>query len=420
MPSSQAALGVPAPGRDRGAVRPRWSRLGVPQLVLLGAATAVGPLTIDLYLPAFPAMAADLRASDAAIQLSLTAVVVGIAIGQVVLGPLADRWGRRPPLLLGFAGYVAASLVVALSTTLPMLLAGRLLQGFMASAGIVVARAVLRDYVSGPALGRALAGLLLVIGVVPILAPVLGSLLVPLTGWRGIFVSLAVLGLALLATLAARLPESLPASQRRPTSVRALAFGYWGLLTDRSFIAPALVSALGFGALFAWLSDGSFLLQGRYGLSEFEYGLVFGLVAAAVISGSQVGSRVMHRFSAPDLMRALAVLGAVASVVLVVLASTENLPLPTLVGLVVAGNLASGALLPVGATVALTSQPPHRAGQASGLLGVLQFLLAGIAAPLAGLVGSGSALGMAAVMVTAFVVASLVGMWTPSREPASA
>lgn len=398
---------------------PRWSRIGPSQLVLLGSATAVLPLTIDLYLPALPTIADDLASTPVGVQLSLTATVVGIAVGQLVVGTLSDRIGRRAPLLGGFAGYVAASLLCALAWSLPAFLAGRFLQGLFASAGIAVTLAVLRDHVSGPQLSRGVARLLLIRGAGPILAPPLGGLVLVATGWRGLFVMLAAFGVLVLVALARSLPESLPVEERRPTSAAAVADTYGQLLRDRSFVPPALVSALGFSAMFAWIAAGPFVLQGAYGLSTVEYGLVFALAAACVIGTAQVVPRIADRTGPLPLLRLAPLLGVGAAVALAVLARADAAPLVVVVGLVMVAFVAVGATLTLAPSVALSGQPPARAGQASGLLGVLQFTLGGVVGPLVGVLGTDSAFGMGVVMAGAFAAAAVMGALSRVADPPS-
>lgn len=420
MPSSSATL-APAPldphrSQRREARRP-WTRIGPRQLLLLGAVTAVGPLTIDLYLPALPALSEEFGADPAAVQLSLSATVAGLALGQLVLGPVSDRLGRRLPLIAGLAGYVAVTVTLAFAATLPLLVAGRFVQGFLAAAALVVTRAVLRDHVSGADLGRALAGLILVMGAGPIVAPALGSVMLTVTGWRGVFVALAVLGTTMAVAVAALMPESLPRGSRVAVPPARLARSYGSLLVDRSFITPALASAFSFAALFAYIAAGSFLLQGTYGLSEVGYGLVFAVTASCVIGGSQIGSRLIERVGMLQLLRVVPLMGLFFAAVLgaVVLAGLASLPV--FVGLLMAVSLSAGLALPVGSTVALTGQPSHRAGLASGLIGVVQFVVGGTAAPVVGLLGTGSALGMAAVMVVAFAASALMGRLSREAAP---
>ena len=379
--------------------------------------TAVGPLTIDLYLPALPAIADEFGADPAAVQLSLSATIAGLALGQLLLGPVSDRLGRRLPLIAGLVGYVAVTVALAFAASLPLLVAGRFVQGFLAAAALVVTRAVLRDHVSGAELGRALAGLILVMGAGPIVAPVLGSLMLTVTGWRGVFVALAVLATVMAVAVAVTMPESLPKASRVAVSPTQLTRSYGSLLVDRSFIAPALASGFSFAALFAYIAAGSFLLQGAYGLSEVGYGLVFAITASCVIGGSQVGSRLIERVGTLPLLRVVPLFGGFFAAVLVAVVLADLASLPVFVGLLMAVSLCAGLALPVGATVALTGQPAHRAGLASGLIGVVQFAVGGAAAPVVGLLGTGSALGMAVVMVVAFGASALMGRLSRESVP---
>jgi DHA1 family bicyclomycin/chloramphenicol resistance-like MFS transporter len=392
----------------------RWGRIGTPQILFLGIVTAVLPLTVDLYLPAMPQMGEDLDVSVPVIQLSLTVTLVGVAVGQLVFGPLSDRLGRRPPLIGAFACFVVASVACALSTTLVALLVSRGLQGFFASAGIAVTLAVVRDHMTGAALGRAVAGLMLVRAAGPILAPLLGGLILLVTGWQGTFVTLAAFGVLVLIGLCIGLPESLPRSERVVPSASGLARLYLRLVSDRSFIAPALATAFSFSAIFAWLGGAAFVLGDGYGLSPTAVGIFFGLASVLTTVGAQVGARLMPRLGGLGVLRAAPVVGAAAAVALVVLAATDHLPLGLLLPLVMAVTFSVGATLPVGATMALTGQPPSRAGLASGLLGVLQFVIGGLAAPAVGVLGSGSMSGLASVMLAGFVLAFV--MARVSRE----
>ncbi len=399
----------------------RWQKLGAGPLALLGAATAIGPLTIDLYLPAFPDMAEEFGVTPAGVQLSLTAAVVGVALGQLIVGPMSDRLGRRWPLVVGLFAFVVLSLACAAAPTLEALIAARAGQGFLAGAGIVVCRAVLRDYTSGAALGRALAGLFLVVGAGPILAPSLGSLLLGVTGWRGVFVALAVFGLLIAVAVTIWMPESLPRDERRRVPVQGLLRIYGELFRDRSFIAPTLATSATFAALFAYISAGSFVLQESYNLSQFGYGLVFGVISSCIILGSQISPRLIERVGVLPVLRHGTTAGFSVVVVLTIAAVMGWASLPVLVGLLMALFLTIGLTLPAGATLALSTQPPSRAGQASGLIGVLQFVVAGLAAPIVGLVDASSATVMAVVMTLAMAAAVMLARATrESRESVAA
>ncbi|WP_405509107.1 MFS transporter [Streptomyces purpurascens] len=244
----------------------------LPLVLILGSLTALGPLTIDLYLPALPQVSADLHVSQAVTQLTLTAFMIGTAVGQLVIGPLSDTLGRRRPLLAGLAG----------------------------AAGIVIARAVVRDLYDGLAAARLLSSLMLVSGTAPILAPVFGAQLLRLTSWRGVFAALSLLGLAVLAATAALLVETLPTAQRRPGGLAITLRTLRGLLRDGPFTGYLLTGSLGFAALFAYIAGSSFTLQRIYGASPQTYSLLFALNSIGMVATGQLnGKLLLGRFPSP-------------------------------------------------------------------------------------------------------------------------
>ena len=387
---------------DRPTIAPGVAKLAL----VLGGLTAFGPLSIDMYLPAMPLMAGDLHAADATVQLTLTSFVLGLAIGQLVIGPLSDSLGRRRPLLAGLALYVVGSLLCAIAPTSGVLIAARALQAVGAAAGLVIARASVRDLFSGVAMARFFSTLMLVNGVAPVLAPVLGAQLLGWTSWRGVFVTLAVIGALLLAVVALLLPESLPEGLRSPARPGAVLRTYARLLTQRSFVGYALASGLMFAAMFAYISGSSFALQGVYGLSPQQFSLVFGLNGVGIIAMGGVNRRLVGRVSEHTLLlaglsiAAAAGLGVLAAVVFHLGLVGLLVPLFLLVSTV-------GMVMPNATSLALADQA-RSAGAASALLGVLQFVIGGgLATPLVGLGGPGTALPMAAV-IAGFSVLSLV------------
>lgn len=393
------------------AVRPRagfFSRLGPRELFLLAAITAAGPLTIDLYLPAYPTLAAEFGVAETQIQLTLTACVFGLALGQLVIGPVADRVGRRLPVVVGLLAWAGASLLVAAAPTLALLTAGRFVQGFVVAAGMVTARAILRDLSEGQDLARAFAKLFLVVGAVPMVAPFLGSLVLELTSWRGVFVILAAIGVLLALVTAVLLPETLPKEARRPIPVSRLAGTYGRLLVDRSFIAPAMVASLAFAGLFVYINGSSFVLQEQYGVSQLGYGIVFAAVTVSLIAGSQLSSRLVGRFGLLNVLRGAPIVGAATIGVVFGLSLLGDLPLPVLIaGLMVAMGVV-GMAMPAASAHVLNGQPPARAGLASGLVGVLQFAVGGAVSPLASVFGGTSATSMTALMTVAFAASATV------------
>ncbi|AXB44364.1 multidrug effflux MFS transporter [Amycolatopsis albispora] len=400
----QAVEGV-RPSKQRGLAR---------YVLILGGLSAFGPLSIDMYLPALPVMTSELGTSDATLQLTLSAFIVGLAIGQIVIGPLSDAIGRRKPLIAGLAIYVVASVLCALSPTAELLIASRALQAVGAAAGIVIARATVRDLFSGIAMTRFFSMLMLVNGLAPILAPIVGGQVLNFTSWRGVFVVLTVFGALLMTVAALFLPEPLPMEHRRPARFGPIMRTYGGLLRDRNFVGYALASGLLFGAVFAYIAGSSFALQDVYQLSPQQYSLVFGLNGIGIVALGQVNGRIVGRFSERALLRfglGLASVGALGILLATSLHLSLAVVLPPLFLLV----SSIGLIMPNATSLAM-AEHPRTAGSASALLGVLQFLVGGLATPLVGLGGQGSAVPMAVVMA-GFTLAALVAFLTlPNRR----
>ncbi len=388
-------------------------RLTPRQTLVLGAATALGPLSIDLYLPAFPELATELGASEAAVQLTLTACVLGLALGQLVAGPVSDAVGRRVPIAVGLGAWSLASFACALAPSITTFTALRFAQGLAGAAGVVVARAVVRDLSSGPELVRAFSRLMLVVGVVPILAPTLGGLLLERTSWRGLFVVLGVLGAAFCLVVVVGLRESLPPARRRSGVRRALG-SYRVLLTDRSFLGAAAVVSLTFAALFVYVSSSSFVLREAFGLSPAQFGLLFGVNSAGLVIGNQVSGALANRWPAAVMLPRAIGLGAAAALLVLVAGLTGAFGVVGVVVPLFVIVFAVGAAMPVASSRAMNAHP-ERAGAASALLGVLQFAVGGALAPLVGLTGSASVLPLA-VLMAACLVASLAVLLLTRRR----
>lgn len=380
--------------------------------LILGSLTAFAPLSIDMYLPALPHMAGDLHTADVTLQLTLTAFIIGLAVGQLVIGPISDGIGRRRPLLAGLALYAVSSVLCALSPSVELLIAARALQAIGAAAGIVIARAIVRDLYSGTAMTKFFSMLMLVSGLAPVLAPVVGGQILRLTSWRGVFVVLTVFGALLLLATVLALPEPLPPERRSPNRLVATLRGYAKLLADRSFFGYALAAALTFASLFAYISASSFVLQDLYGLSPQEFSLVFGANGVGIVLAGQLNGRLVGRF--PE--RALLAAGLIASAVGglgVLAAAVFSLPLAGLLVPLVLLVASIGMVMPNASSLAM-AEHPHNAGAASALLGVLQFVIGGLATPLVGIGGASSAIPMGLVMAC-FGAASLVIFLTMTR-----
>nr|WP_052309179.1 multidrug effflux MFS transporter [Saccharomonospora cyanea] len=373
--------------------------------LLLGGLTAFGPLSIDMYLPALPVMARELHSTDTQLQLTLAVFLVGLGVGQLVAGPLSDAFGRRRPMLAGVVVFAVASAVAALSPSVPALIAARAVQALGAATGMVIARAAVRDLYSGVAMARFFSTLMLVTGVAPVLAPLIGGQLLRWTSWRGIFVSLTVFGVVLLVVAALALPETLPRHNRRSAHPGRIARTYAALLRDRVFTGYALTVGLAFSAMFAYISGSSFVLQHTYGLSPSEYGLVFAVNGVGLVLVGQVNGRLVGRFT-PRTLLWTGLTSALTGGLGVVVAAAVEAPLPLLLTPLFVTVSSVGMVGPNATTLALADHP-HTAGSASALLGLVQFLVGGGTSPVVGLFG-GSALAMATVMATAAAAALLV------------
>ncbi|WP_426513885.1 multidrug effflux MFS transporter [Dactylosporangium sp. McL0621] len=367
--------------------------------LVLGSLSGFAPLTIDMYLPALPGMARDLHTSAPVVQLSLTVFVVGLALGQVVAGPLSDTWGRRRPLLGGLLLYVTGSLCCAVAPTAGLLVAARALESLGAAAGVVLARAIVRDLFEGLDMVRFFSTQMLVNGLAPILAPVAGGQLLRIAGWRVLFLVLAAIGTLLFAAVLAGLPESLPAGRRRPAHLGGTLRSMGALATDRTYLRYVLAAALMFAAVFAYISGSSFVLQNAYGLSAQQFSLVFGANGLGIVLLAQVNGRLVGRVASADTLLRGALTVAVLAAAGVLLCTALGAPLPLLLACLFAVVSMLGVVLADATALALG---PHgaTAGAASSLQGLLQFLVGGAAASAMGLAGPGSAVAMGVTMFT--------------------
>ncbi|MEA2385725.1 MAG: transporter, family, multidrug resistance protein [Solirubrobacteraceae bacterium] len=375
-------------------------------VLLLGCLTMFAPLSTDMYLPALPAATRDLSAGASAIQLTLTASLVGLGSGQLLAGPLSDALGRRRPLLVGIALYTLTSVLCALCPTVWSLIAVRLLQGFAGAAGIVIARAIVRDVYSGTEAARAFSLLVLVMGVAPILAPLAGGQLLHVTDWRGIFIVLAAIGAVLLVAAWAWLGETLAPAERHGGGLAASGRAFRRLLHDRRFMGHALCFGFFFGAIFAFISGSSFVYQEIFGVSPQLFGALFGVNAAGMVVVSQVGRRLVTRTGAAALLSAGLAAGVVAGFALLILvAAGASLPPIAACFFVL---FASFGLTGPNATALALDDVPRIAGSASALLGAIQFAIGAAVAPLVGVAGTATAVPVAIVIATMTIASALV------------
>ncbi len=365
-------------------------------ILILGALSAFGPLSIDMYLPALPAMARNLHASTSAAQLTLTGCLIGLAAGQLVAGPVSDARGRRIPLLAGVAAYAVASAACIVAPDVWLLLALRFLQGLAGAAGIVIARAVVRDLYDDDEMARFYSYMLLVNGAAPIAAPVVGAQLLRVTDWRGVFAVLALIGLGLLLVVARWLPETWPPARRRPGGLTAVLHDGRALAADASFGRFALTTGLAFGAMFAYISGSSFVLQAKFGISPQVFSVIFAINGAGIIAAGQLSRRLLDRFSLHTLYVA-GLSGSAIGGAGVLAAAVAGAGLPLLLPALFVVVASIGFVLPNGTALALADQA-DRAGSASALIGSAQFAIGAVAAPLVGVAGSDTIFPMAIVI----------------------
>src|SRR3954454_21797310 len=358
-------------------------------VLILGALSSFSPLSIDMYLPGLPGIGCGFDALSWAVQLTLTACLAGLALGQILAGPLSDRFGRRGPLLVGVAAYAVVSALCALAPSIAVLVVLRFAQGLAGAAGIVIARAVVRDMHSGVAAARFFSLLMLVNGLAPILAPVIGGQVLTVTSWRGVFVVLSAVGALLFLATATGLRETLPVDKRHPGGIAETLLTFGRLLGDRTFLGHALACGLSFGAMFAYIAGSPFVLQDIYGASPQLYSVMFAGNALGLVAASQANRALLARFEPLTILRAalsVQALGAVALLV-VVAAGTSVWGIVALLFVVVASL---GLVFPNATALALADHP-RVAGSASGLLGVMQFIVGAAAAPLVGAGGADTA-----------------------------
>jgi DHA1 family bicyclomycin/chloramphenicol resistance-like MFS transporter len=383
-------------------------RQRVVYILVLGALTALGPFTIDLYLPAFPKIEADLAVSTAAIQLTLTATTIGFAFGQLLVGPWSDRVGRRLPLILATTVHILASLGVALAPDLAWLLAFRVLQGFGAAAGAVVAMATVRDLFGGYPLVRMLSRLALVNGLAPIAAPVIGSQLLLLMPWRGLFFVLAGYGVLVVVAASLFIIETLPPARRVEPGHATLGQRYRVLFADRVFVGVAIIGGMSFSGLFAYLSASPFLFQDVYGLDPQGYGLLFAANSIGIVAGVQISARLAKRIPPQWILSVstLVLLAAAIAIIVLDLAGAgffgTVIPLWFFI-------TACGFGLPMVQALALANHGKE-AGTAASVLGAMNFGLAGLLSPIVGLFGIANAVPMGAVMAATSLV-SIASLW---------
>ena len=385
-------------------------------LALLGLLAALGPFSIDTYLPSLPALAADLGTTADRAQATLSAYFVGLAAGQLVLGPVSDRFGRRAPLVGGLLLYVLASGLCALAPSIGWLWAGRALQAFGACTGLIASRAVLRDLYSPRDMARALSLIMLVMGLAPIIAPIAGSAVAAWLGWRAIFVGLAVYGVFALLLTGRRLPETLPSDAREDLDPARILRTYGSLLVEPVFLANTLVGGFVQAGLFAYIASSSFVFIEVYGLGSTAFAMLFGINAIGLILGSQVNARLLRTQRPSTVLRGALALYVLSTTVLlgVVLSGLSSVVAVALPLWFAVSSL--GFCFP-NATALAMEPAGKKAGSAAALLGTLQYGLAGLSSYASGLLYTGDASGMATMMFLCGALAAVTLAVAPLLRP---
>ena len=389
----------------------------LPAVLLL--LTVFGPISMDLYLPLLPALTLELGAATSTAQLTVTACLLGLALGQLIAGPLSDRFGRRGPLLIGVIGYVVMSAWCAIAPSVELLIGARLLQGVAGGVGLVIAQAAGRDLYSGGALIRYFGRLTVLSGLAAIVGPLAGGLLATVADWRGLFLCLTAIGVAILLAVFFAFAETLPRDRRVSGGFAHTADGYRTLLRDRRFVGAVLVSGFVSAALFAYLAGATYVLQGIYGLSPQQYALAFGLNSAGFMVFGWLAARSAERWSLHGTLvtgLAMCALGALG----LLAAAVAALPVGVVIGSLLV--LVSGVAVttPPTTTIALAGYP-QMAGTASSLLGMARFAFGGAAAPLVGIAGAGTMLPLGVVTVAGIALAAAsVALLAPRRHTTGA
>jgi len=375
-------------------------------LAILGLLTALGPLSIDMYLPSFPSIGADLGVDVAAVQLTLAAYLAGLAVGQLLYGALADRLGRRSPLLGGLALYIAGSAACAVAPSLPLLVAARFVQALGGCSGMVISRAVVRDHFDVEDSARLYSTLILIMGVAPILAPLLGGQVLEVAGWRMVFWVLALVSGALFALVYRALPESLPPEERDRRPIPAHLVEMVKLLARGRFVRLSVAGGAMYAAMFAYISGSPFVFIELYGLDPGTYALLFGGNAAGLIFLSQVNRWLAPRFGVERVLR-WAISSAAVALVGLAIAVWTDAGLVVMIPALFIGIGTVGLVLP-NATAAAMAPFSQGAGRASAVMGTLQMILGAVTTIVVSAIADGTARPMGGTMAVCAVAALIL------------
>lgn len=373
--------------------------------LLLGSLAILGPFTIDMYLPSFPTIVETYKTSASFVQISLTACLLGLGLGQLIIGPMSDVKGRKQPLLIFIVLYFLASIACSFAPSIALFIGARFVQGFAAAAGLVVSRAVVRDVYNGRELTKFFALLMLVNNLGPIIAPIAGSSILALTEWKGVFIVLACVGALLFFIISTRLEETLPVEKRVPSSISQTLKNFSSLFKDRQFIGYALTQGFIVAGIFAYVSGTPFVYQNIYHVSPQVFSLLFGMNGIALMMGTQLVGRFTDIIPEKTFLKIGLFIANIAAIVLII-AILLKAPLLAIVVPIFFFVSTIGIISTTSFSLAMESQG-HIAGSASALLGLLPFILGSISAPLVGIAGETTAVPMGIIMFSASFIALL-------------
>lgn len=385
------------------------------QMVLvLGTFAAIGPLSIDMYLPSLPALTEDLKSSTSVAQLSLTACLLGVAIGQILLGPLSDQKGRRLPLILSLSMYSLSSILCASASSIWILILFRFIQGLFGAGGMVISRAIVRDLYTGPELTKFFSLLMLINGAAPILAPIIGGQLLHFTSWRGVFIVLSILGLFMVTEAYFFVKETLVAENRSKGGMRNTFRTFIELFKDRVFMGYALTQGFVLASMFAYISGSPFVVQTIFGASPQMFSFIFALNGFGIIVSSQVTGRLAGKIMERNLLKVglgISLSGGLLLIGMLALGAGLSGILPALFLVVSSVGMVSTTCF----SLAMQSQGKH-AGSAAALLGLMPFILGSIMAPLVGIGNGQSAWPMGMIILSCEIIAVMAYLFLSRRK----
>lgn len=382
---------------------PSYAKLAI----ILGTLSAFAPLSIDMYLPALPTIASDFGMDISVVQQTLSVFFIGLAVGQTFYGPIADRVGRRPPLLFGCGLYILACIGCAFAPTIDILILMRLAQALGGCAGIVICRSIVRDLFDQQESARMYSFLMLVMGLAPITAPLVGGQLLHFFGWRAIFVTLSLFGLTCFLLVSFVLPETLPVERRTRSGLGAALRSYGEILVNRAYMGYALAAGLASAAMFAYISGSSFVFIELNGVPPERFGLLFGANAVGLIGAAQLNRWLLRRYAGIKILTVALAFTAFSGLLLLIVTATGFGGFPAML-VVLFCCIASTGLVGPNATAAAMVPYAQRAGSAAALMGAIQFVFGAAAGSLVGLLHNGTAIPMAAVIALCAVCAFLV------------